>query len=156
MTTYESASKDLIDAVDQVANDWLVRIATNVCRNHFGPVPEELTSSIQTAAHEGRAWIVMQLREVLGADVDAQAGNPLQILRRAVGFPTAVLKSAGVPHVIRDEYEMSINPDDVYGMYPAHWSDVDESLTEPGIVWGAAKAATVLQRRRAEGKLDTK
>ena len=81
MTTYESASKDLIDAVDQVANDWLVRIATNVCRNHFGPVSEELTSSIQTAAHEGRAWIVMQLREVLGADVDAQAENPLQILQ---------------------------------------------------------------------------
>ena len=97
-----------------------------------------------------------QLREVLGTDVDSQAGNPLQILRRAVGFPAAVLKSAGIPPVVRDEYEMSINPDDVYGLYPAHWSDVDESLTEPGIVWGAAKAATVLQRRRAEGKLDPK
>jgi hypothetical protein len=55
---------------------------------------------------------------------------------------------------VRDEYDEKINPDDVYGIGPAHWNDIDESLTEPGIVWGAAKASTVLQRRRAEGKLD--
>ena len=75
-------------------------------------------------------------------------GSPWCTLRQFCGQP--------VPEVLRDEFDASINPDDVYSLYPAHWSDIDESLTEPGIVWGAAKAATVLQRRRAEGKLDPK
>jgi hypothetical protein len=156
MTTYDSASHDLIEAVDRVAGDWLARIATQVCRRHFGDVPTELANAIDVAAREGHAWIVGQLRDVLGADVDAQTGNPLQILRRAVSFPTAILQEAGIPAAVREEFDVSINPDDVYGLFPAHWSDIDESLTEPGIVWGAAKAATVLQRRRAEGKLDPK
>jgi hypothetical protein len=71
-----------------------------------------------------------------------------------VRFPTRVLLSARIPTPQRDEYDEKINPDDVYGIGPAHWNDIDESLTEPGIIWGAAKASTVLQRRRAEGKLD--
>jgi hypothetical protein len=94
-----------------------------------------------------------RLRDALEADVDAQRANPLQILREAVRFPTEVLSRAGVPPAKRDEMDERINPDDVYALAPAHWNDVDESLLEPGIVWGAAKAQTILQRRRAEGKL---
>ena len=95
-----------------------------------------------------------RLRATLLVDVDEQRVNPLQTLREAVRFPTEVLREAGVPVKVRDEYDEKINPEDVYGIGPAHWNDIDESLTEPGIVWGAAKASTVLQRRRAEGKLD--
>ena len=52
----------------------------------------------------------------------------------------------------RDEFEERAFPDDVYRLSPATWSDVDPSLHEPGIIWGAYKAKTVLDRRRAEGK----
>ena len=154
MTTYASASDDLVAAVDRVVENWLVRIAQERLTQHFGDVPTDLREAVKQAAHEGRMRTVERLAQVLRADVDAQQANPLQILRQSVVHVATVLRKAGVPEVLRDEFDASINPGDVYSLYPAHWSDVDESLTEPGIVWGAAKAATVLQRRRAEGKLD--
>jgi hypothetical protein len=118
-------------------------------------VPDEvLVNEARAAAGEGSGWVMQRLRDALETDVDAQRANPLQILREAVRFPTEVLSRAGVPPAKRDEMDERINPDDVYALAPAHWNDIDESLLEPGIVWGAAKAQTVLQRRRAEGKLD--
>lgn len=154
MTTYESASEDLVTAVDRVVETWLVRVATDRLRAHVPTESVELNEAVLAAAHEARVATVRRLRDVLFADVDSQSVNPLQVLRHAADFLTPVLRSADVPHAVRDEFDARINPDDVYGLYPAHWSDVDDSLTEPGIVWGAAKAATVLQRRRAEGKLE--
>jgi hypothetical protein len=78
----------------------------------------------------------------------------LQVLRNAVAFPTRVLHEFGVPTVTRDEMDSRMMPDDGFGLSPAHWTDVHESLLEPGVIWGAAKAHRVLQRRREEGKLD--
>jgi hypothetical protein len=156
MTTYESATNDLIDAVAHVVEPWLIRVAVDAYTSHHGSTSSELRAAVENAAREGSEWVVARLRQTLGIDVDAQRVNPLQTLREAVRFPTAVLRAAGVPVKARDEYDEKINPDDVYGIGPAHWNDIDESLLEPGIVWGAAKASTVLQRRRAEGKLDPK
>jgi hypothetical protein len=80
--------------------------------------------------------------------------NPLQVLRNAVTFPTRVLQEFGVPPKVRDEMDARMMPDDVFDLSPAHWNDVHESLLEPGVIWGAAKAHRVLQRRREEGKLE--
>ena len=153
-TTYESATADLIEAIAGVAEAWLVRVAVDTCVANNGDVTPEFRAAAVDAAREGSAWVVARLRTTLEVDVDVQRVNPLQTLREAVRFPTAVLRNAGMPVKARDEYDEKINPDDVYGIGPAHWNDIDESLLEPGIVWGAAKASTVLQRRRAEGKLD--
>lgn len=152
-TTYESATRDLILAIERVVESWLVRLAIDTYASRCGSVPAEFRSQAETAAREGSTRTMARLRETLEIDVDAQRVNPLQTLREAVQFPTGVLRDAGVPVASRDEFDEKINPDDVYAIGPAHWNDVDESLTEPGIVWGAAKASTVLQRRRAEGKL---
>jgi hypothetical protein len=84
--------------------------------------------------------------------VDQQATGPLALLREAVRYPTAVLADAGVPPVVRDEFAVRAFPDDAYGLAPAAFADVDPSLHEPGLVWGAAKAHVVLARRRAEGR----
>ncbi len=153
-TTYESATSDLIRAIAGVVEPWLLRIALDTHQANHGSVTGEFRASAESAARKGSEWALIRLRDTLEVDVDVQRVNPLQTLREAVRFPTAVLQEAGVPSKMRDEYDERINPDDVYGIGPAHWNDIDESLTEPGIVWGAAKASTVLQRRRAEGKLD--
>ena len=153
-TTYESATADLIDAIDKVVEGWLVRVAETVFVAGNGVLTGDFRRAAQAAAREGATWTMTKLHAALEVDVDAQRVNPLQILRDAVRFPTEVLLAAGIPTLQRDEFDVKINPDDVYGIGPAHWNDVDESLTEPGIIWGAAKASTVLQRRRAEGKLD--
>lgn len=153
-TTYESATADLIDAIDKVVEGWLVRVAETVFVGRNGVLTGDFRRAAQAAAREGATWTMTKLHAALEVDVDAQRVNPLQILRDAVRFPTALLVVAGIPAPQRDEFDVKINPDDVYGIGPAHWNDIDESLTEPGIIWGAAKASTVLQRRRAEGKLD--
>jgi hypothetical protein len=70
-----------------------------------------------------------------------------------VRFPTEVLRRFGVPTPKRDDFAAEAFPDDAYGLSPATWADVDESLREPGLMWGAWKAHTVLARRRAEGRL---
>ena len=153
-TTYESATSDLIDAIGRVVEPWLMRIAVDTFVLHVGSVSPEFRLAAENAARAGGEWVLARLQATLRVDVDEQRVNPLQTLREAVRFPTEVLREAGVPVKVRDEYDEKINPEDVYGIGPAHWNDIDESLTEPGIVWGAAKASTVLQRRRAEGKLD--
>jgi hypothetical protein len=54
--------------------------------------------------------------------------------------------------VRRDDFKQHAFPDDTYDLSPATWSDVAESVQEPGLVWSAWKAKTVLDRRRAEGR----
>jgi hypothetical protein len=94
-----------------------------------------------------------RLRVLLATDIDKQRVNPLSVLRGAVVYPTEVLKAAGVAPVPRDAFVERAFPDDIYNLSPAGWRDIDESLQEPGLIWGAWKAKQFLERRRAEGKL---
>ena len=81
---------------------------------------------------------------------DEQRTGPLAILRSAVRYPTEVLRAAGVPPADRDRFAREAFPDDDYALTPAAFADIDQSLHEPGIVWGAAKAY-VHKVRRARG-----
>jgi hypothetical protein len=90
-----------------------------------------------------------RLRDLLAADVDEQRVNPLAVVREAVTYPTAVLRDAGVEAPPRRGFEAEHFPDDVYGLVPMTWRDVDESLHEPGIIWGALKARAHLARHRS-------
>lgn len=156
--TLESATANLIAVIDAAAHEWLVRCVTKTYVQQLGTprleVEEKLVAAAQVAAEQGRAYVAAELSRELSKDVDEQRVNPLQVLRNAVTFPTRVLREFGVPTVTRDEMDARMMPDDVFGLSPAHWTDVHESLLEPGVIWGAAKAHKVLQRRREEGKLD--
>jgi hypothetical protein len=57
-----------------------------------------------------------------------------------------------VPPAARDETDERLFPEDVYGLGPASFADIDPSVHEPGVAWGAAKAYVHLARRRAEGR----
>ena len=156
--TLESATADLIAAIDAATHEWLVRCVMKTYVQQLGTprleVEEKLLVAAQLAAEQGRAYVAAELTRELSKDVDEQRVNPLQVLRNAVAFPTRVLLEFGVPTVTRDEMDSRMMPDDVFGLSPAHWTDVHESLLEPGVIWGAAKAHKVLQRRREEGKLE--
>jgi len=156
--TLESATADLIAAIDAAIHEWLVRCVTKTYVQQLGTprleVEEKLVAAAQLAAEQGRAYVAGELSTELSKDVDEQRVNPLQVLRNAVVFPTRVLLEFGVPPTVRDEMDARMMPDDVFGLSPAHWNDIHESLLEPGVIWGAAKAHKVLQRRREEGKLD--
>ena len=126
----------LADAVVAAVPGWVQR-----CVDRFAVGLDASAAGAAAAAEVGP-----KLRALLTADVDDQRGNPLSIVRDAVVHPTRVLRDAGVeaPHRLRFDEEHF--PDDPYGLTPMTWRDVDESLHEPGIVWGATKA--MAHRRR--------
>lgn len=141
-------AQQLADAVHAVLADWLTRcVVTTAQRSAVGLSPP-LLDAARAMAHEATPVVMQKLIELLETDVDAQRTNPLSVLRGAVSYPTRVLQSAGVPPVRRDDFEVRAFPTDVYHLSPATWIDIEKSLQEPGLIWGAWKAKTVLDRRR--------
>jgi hypothetical protein len=142
----------LYEAVDAAVAPWVEREVRRVAATAgIDPADERLAREARDAARATRAQVGEELWELLVTDVDAQRANPLAVLRRAVVHPTAALRALGVPAVDRQAFDERAFPDDAYALAPATWNDVDPSLHEPGLMWGAWKASTVLARRRAEG-----
>jgi hypothetical protein len=144
----DEAAEALASAVDIAVGPWLERGVTRIMSAYRGEVPPAVRDAARVAGETARTEVGVTLRRLLERDVDEQWTNPLSILRAAVRYPTAVLHEAGVPPVRRDAFREQAFPDDVYDLSPANWRDVDESLHEPGLIWGAWKAKTVLDRRR--------
>ncbi len=88
------------------------------------------------------------MRALLEADIDDQRTTPLALLRTAVRYPTEVLWAAGVPAGARDRFVEEAFPDDIYGLSPASFAEVDPGLADVGISWGAAKAFEHKRRHR--------
>lgn len=140
LAAYGSA---LGDAFERIAAAWFVRLVEE--RSPGATAYDEAANQLEAAAQA----TVAGLRALLAADITRQQIGPLEVLRRSVvGVPTHVLKGMQAPVAIRDDFAQSNFPDDVYGLTPASFGDVDPSLHEPGLVWGAAKAHVHLRRRR--------
>lgn len=141
----------LADGVEVVLDKWVVRCVVDLMTAWRGSVDPEVAAAAEEAGQRCRVEVGSEVRTLLLADIDAQRATPLTILRRAVSYPTAVLADAGVPHVVRDQFAERVFPDDVYGLAPASLADVDPSLGELGIAWGAAKAFEHKRRHRGAG-----
>ncbi len=140
----EQYPASLYDAVCRDAGAWVERRLLEIADGadvDVAAVTDAVTSTMRR-----------ELLDLLTQDVDAQRENPLHVLRRATRHATAALSAAGVPFAERDEFEQRAMPEDVYAFGPLTWRDLSENVHEAGITWGAWKAATVLSRRRAEGK----
>ena len=144
----EEHAEVLAEAVDRVLASWVERSVAMIMGAYRGGVPAEVRAAASEAGQVARSEVGAELRELLELDIDDQRTNPLAVLRGAVRFPTAVLRAAGVPPVVRDDFKERSFPDDIYDLAPATWRDVDETLHEPGLVWGAWKAGEHLRRRR--------
>lgn len=140
----------LADAVEATLAAWVERVVEERwTRWRQDPLPPEIRRRAQRAAQAALDEVQPALRALLSADVDAQRTNPLAVIRAATAHPTRVLAAAGVPPVVRDAHAERLFPADVYDLSPGSFADVDPSVHEPGLVWGAAKAHVVLRRRRA-------
>lgn len=142
----------LAAGVEAALPGWVERAVARRLGDWGGDVEPAVFERARGAGQAARDLIGPQLRELLRRDVDEQHTTPLEVVRGAVRFPTAVLAEAGLPPVARDELAERRMPGDVYDLAPAAWADVDDALAEPGLTWGAAKAYVVLARRRAEGR----
>jgi hypothetical protein len=149
---FEDYGRALADAIEAALPEWVVRCVDGRVRDYTGADP---TADVLRAAHEAgnraREEVGSAVRALLAQDVDDQRTNPLALVRRAVSYPTEVLRAAGVLPVVRDEFEERAFPDDIYALSPASFADVDPSLHEPGLLWGAAKAHAHLSRRQTRG-----
>lgn len=134
-------ARDLLDAVESSLPGWAERC---LLRRDPTTPPE----AIRAARHAVVELVMPELRSLLLADIDEQRGSPLAIVRRAVAVPTALLSSRGVAPASRDAFAVERFPDDLYDLSPAAWSDLDDSVTEPGLRWGAAKAFEHRRRHR--------
>lgn len=131
--------EELAEAVLAAVPGWVQR-----CVDRFA-----VGLDTRDAGRDAVAAIGPPLRALLTADVDDQRTNPLAIVRNAVRFPTTVLRDADVAVPPRSSFDVEHFPDDPYGLVPMTWRDIDESLHEPGIVWGAAKAMAHRRRHQA-------
>lgn len=143
----------LADAVDSALVGWLERVVVERWGTWHGrQAPAELVVAARQAGERARSQLLPELRALLVTDVDEQRSNPLALIRRAAVAATTVLRDAGVPPVDRDEHAERLFPDDVYDLAPATFGDLDPSVQEPGLLWGAAKAHVILARRRRSGR----
>lgn len=144
---------DLHEAVTGAFVTWYSARITAIITDSGVTIPPGADEDIARVASDAGAWVAHELLDLLATDVDAQAVNPLHLLRGAARFATPLLDGLCVPRPVRDEFETRAMPDDVFAVGPLAWIDLGDSVHEAGIGWGAWKAATVLTRRRAEGKL---
>ncbi len=142
----EEHATALADAIEAALPGWVERSVARIAGEHFGRVDPSVRAAAAEAGRRARDDVGPRVRALLEADVDEQRSTPLSLLRGAVRYPTGVLRDAGVPPVQRDEAQARLFPDDVYDLTPATFADVDPSLAEVGMAWGAAKAFAHLQR----------
>ena len=142
----EEYAKTLADAIDAALPGWVVRSVERVATAAGRPVDAAVTAE---AGERARTEAGAKVRQLLEADIDEQRTTPLSILRDAIRYPSAVLRDAGVPPVVRDDYSREAFPEDDYDLTPASFADIDPALTEPALAWGAAKAWTHKERHKA-------
>ncbi|MDA8296507.1 MAG: hypothetical protein M0004_07985 [Actinomycetota bacterium] len=110
------------------------------------PIGAREVAAGTAAARRAEARVLPALRELLSADVDAQASTPLSLVRRALDEATAALDELAVDPPARDRFLLEAFPADHYGLYPASIAVFGSEVEELAITWGAAKA--MAHRRR--------
>jgi hypothetical protein len=150
MVDLTSQAKALADGIEAALPAWVVRCVDRIHRAWAGSTPAGVLDEAVAAGEAARQEAGSAVRALLLADIDEQRTTPLEVVRRAVAYPTGVLRRAGVPPVVRDEFAEAAFPDDVYGLTPATFADVDPGLGEPALAWGAAKAWVHRERHRGQ------
>jgi hypothetical protein len=141
----------LADGVESALPPWVENCVRRMAVAYFGQAGDEIMGEAAAAGAAARDEVGSRVRALLVSDPDAQWTNPLAIVRTATAYPTAVLRAAGVPPVLRDAQAEAQFPDDDYDLTPAKFADLDPTLHEPSLAWGAAKAFVVKARRRGRG-----
>lgn len=140
-------SQRLYDALGGVLALWLRRSFDRIVRDQG--LESRVDEERRDAVIDGAARDALdRLHRLFDTDVLEQRHNPLQILRSSTEPVTVELRSLGARPVERDEFQQRSFPDDDFGLCPAAWVDIDESLADVGLEWGAWKAAAVITRRR--------
>ena len=141
----EPAAAKLLTTALEVSESWAQHLLHKSLDRQAAVISDEQLNAVIA---EVVALVSQGLNELLATDPEQQRTNPLTVFRRATAPITALLTELGRPPASRDEFEQRSFPDDIYGLYPATWSDISEAMVEPGLEWGAWKAAVIITRHR--------
>ena len=143
----------IVAGVERCGHSWIVGSVTRLV-DAWGRLDAAARAAAvadaDAVADLAVATVVAALRDLFAADPAEQRTTPLQVVRGLVATPTAVLRRAGVPGVVRDAFEERAFPDDEYDIVPRTLGDLgDPDLGPLLLAWGLAKAAE-LRTRAAE------
>ena len=149
----DSYPRDLYEAVVAAVPSWISRRMLEISSHGGVSAGADFMSSIEEVITQTLGQVSGDLLSLLATDVDKQRFNPLQVIREANVFANEALAVAEVPVPHRDSFDAQVMPHDTYAFGPLTWRDLSDDVHDAGISWGAWKAATVLTRRRDEGKI---
>jgi hypothetical protein len=146
----QKIAEAIVAGVERCGPSWVVASVTRLV-DAWGRLDAEQRAAAVAAAEATAgpavAGAVTMLRELFARDPAEQRTTPLQIVRGLVAAPTAVLRDAGVPGVVRDAFEARAFPDDEYDLVPRTLGDLgDPDLGPLLLAWGLAKAAALRAR----------
>jgi hypothetical protein len=149
-------SDAIVAGVERCGPSWVVGSVTRLV-DAWGRLDSDRRAAAiaeaDDAAGPAVATVVTALRDLFALDPAEQRTTPLQIVRRLVAAPTAVLQAAGVPGVVRDAFEERAFPDDEYDLVPRTLGDLgDPDLGPRLLAWGLAKAAVLRARAEEHGR----
>ncbi len=137
----------LADAVEASLESWVV---AQVAKFWIEGPPDTIQQAAEEAGRAAVQDLAPKLRALLELDIEEQWTNPLAILRTAIDYPMAILRTAGVPPVQRDSTAEQFHPTDVYDITPGGFAAFGPEVGDAGLRWGAAKAHVHLRRRADE------
>jgi hypothetical protein len=148
---HDRAGAAVLAGVDRYLPVFWQRRALIVLEAWTGrPATTDEADRVRATAEGAASTAIAELRRLLAADIDRQWTTPVDVLRRSMGALTELLAEMGVAPVVRDEFDERAFPDDPYGLAPRTLADLDASLQEPALVWGAAKARAHAARHAPE------
>jgi hypothetical protein len=145
----DEAGAALVAGLDVALPAWAARAADDLLSAWGALDPErrrEVVADARRAGEVAARRVAADLRDLLALDPGEQRATPLEIIRSAVAEPTAVLAEAGMPDVVRDEFDERAWPDDRFGLVPRTLRDLDPDLAAVHFAWGIAKAAVLRAR----------
>jgi hypothetical protein len=149
-----SAGVAIVEGVERCGPPWVVESVTRIV-DAWGRLDavarSDTIAAAEAASAPATAAVVARLRDLFALEAAEQRTTPLQIVRRLIVAPTAVLRGAGVPAVERDAFDARAFPDDEYDLSPRTLGDLgDPELGPLLLVWGMAKAAVLRERGAVE------
>lgn len=145
-------SAELTGAVLAALPAWVEATMRRVLGATHGIDDGTLRAEIAAASATMVQGVRTALGDLFALDPEEQRANPLHILRAEATVVTECLGRLGARPAVRDEFERTSLPDDVFAVGPLAWRDLGDEVHEAGITWGAWKAATIMARHRTEGR----
>ncbi|MFM8974057.1 MAG: hypothetical protein ACKOOG_15810 [Actinomycetota bacterium] len=137
------AGARLVAAVRTLGADWVVTVVTTRIDQWGALDPAERAAAraaAEAAGARAAARVADALEVLLARPAGEQPSTPLEVMRSLRSEATEVLADAGVPPVVRDDFEARAFPDDVYGIVLRSPVELgDDDLGGVLLAWGLAK-----------------